>query len=395
MRRVRFGNGNVVQPTLRLAHLGVAILGACLFAGCLSAQYTEECFVGSAPNTVRATGTTELLGDLVITCSGGVPTPSGMPIPMGSFLLSISANITGRLFQPMAVSGALLIIDEAFPAKPVPGSATPAPGAPPQILCAPSPSFCNETGTGGSPSPYQTQPNVFVGFQTGINQVAFNGIPIDAPGSGSRTYRITNIRANVSALGVGSGLAPVEIFAAISINGDAVLAINETASGILLGVAQNGFVAGISAAPAFSQCQPHNASLLGGSGTAAFDFSIRAEEGFPSAFRFRNYGTAVYGVEFPQQLSEQNVPGLPYDTESGFYSPSLFTSLPEIGLADFGTRVMVEFRNVAAGTHLFVPVGIVTKHPSCSPSTNCAEGYLRLVESGLAGGSTPGDSPRP
>ena len=47
MRRVRFGNGNVVQPTLRLAHLGVAILGACLFAGCLSAQYTEECFVGA------------------------------------------------------------------------------------------------------------------------------------------------------------------------------------------------------------------------------------------------------------------------------------------------------------------------------------------------------------
>ena len=68
---------------------------------------------------------------LVITCSGRVPTPSGMPIPMGSCLLSISANITGRLFQPMAVSGALLIIDEAFPAKPVPGSATPAPGAPP------------------------------------------------------------------------------------------------------------------------------------------------------------------------------------------------------------------------------------------------------------------------
>ncbi len=71
----------------------------------------------------------------------------------------------------------------------------------------------------------------------------------------------------------------------------------------MVGVAQNDLLVGIAASPALPQCQPHNASLLGDSGTAAFDFSIRAKEGFPSVFKFRNYGTVVHGNEFPQQLS--------------------------------------------------------------------------------------------
>jgi hypothetical protein len=113
------------------------------------------------------------------------------------------------------------------------------------------------------------------------------------------------------------------------------------------------------------------------------------------AFKFRNYGTVVYGNEVPQQLSEQNVPGFIYSTESGFYSPSLFTPVPNVGLADFGTRILVQFQNVSVGTHVFVPLGIVTKDVNCAPSTNCPVGYLRLVKSGLAGSSSPGYSPVP
>ena len=286
-----------------------------------------------------------------------------------------------------------------FPANPVPASATPAPGAPPQIPCAAINEItCAATGTGGSPSPYQTQPNVFVGTQIGVNIMVFTGIPIDAPAmGGTRTIRITNIRANVFSLGASSGLLPVEISAIVSVNGQGALSITQPVHGMLVGVVQPDLQGSVTTGPALSQCQPHNATLLGGSGTAAFDFKIRAQEGYPAVFKVRNYGTVVYGNEFPQQLAEQNVPGFPYNTESGFYSPSLFagitTPAPNIGLADFGTRILVQFENVTAGTHLFLPIGIATKNIECAPSANCVEGFLHLVKTGPAGSSAAGYSP--
>ncbi len=85
------------------------------------------------------------------------------------------------------------------------------------------------------------------------------------------------------------------------------------------------------------QCEPHNGALLGGSGTSAFDFSVQVTEGSTQSFNYRNYGTELFGPEFPPALLEQNVPGFNYSTETGFYSPSLFTSAPTVGLADFGT----------------------------------------------------------
>src|SRR4029077_2674815 len=51
--------------------------------------------------------------------------------------------------------------------------------------------------------------NVFQAIQTTSNSVTFIGIPIDPPGtSGSRTFRITNVRGNANALGVAGANAP-------------------------------------------------------------------------------------------------------------------------------------------------------------------------------------------
>ncbi len=348
---------------------------------------------GGVPPIIRATGVSELLGDIVINCTGGTPTGSGSLIPQENFQVSINANMTNRTFpQFSGISDALLIIDDAFPANPVPTSATPAHGAPPQILCTAFGGNCREIGTGGIPSPYQTQPNVFVGAPAGVNAVEFLRIPIDAPGTtGARTIRITNLRANAFQLGVGSSLIPTEISALVSVNGSAVLNINDPFATVA--IVQPDLLKTVNTVPQLLQCDPHNASLLGGSGTASFDFSVQVQEQFPSVFKFRNYGTIVYGNEFTQQLSEQNVPGFQYGTESGFYSPSLFNAVPTLGLADFGTRIRVGFQDVTAGTHLFVPVAIETKPVNCAPPANCSGGRLRLVKAGKSGDSAPGYEP--
>jgi hypothetical protein len=301
--------------------------------------------------------------------------------------------MTNRTFpQFSGISDALLIIDDAFPANPVPSSATPAPGAPPQILCTAFGGNCREIGTGGIPSPYQTQPNVFVGMQNGVNAVEFLGIPMDAPGiTGTRRIRITNLRADAFQLGAGSGLFPTEISAIVVVNGSAIFNLNGQPTTVA--IIQPDVLKTVNTVPQLLQCEPHNASLLGGSGTPSFDFNVQVQEQFPSVFKFRNYGTVVYGNEFTQQLSEQNVPGFQYGTESGFYSPSLFAAVPTIGLADFGTRIRVAFQDVTAGTHLFVPVAIETKPVNCAPPANCAGGRLRLVKAGKSGDSAPGYEP--
>ena len=57
----------------------------------------------------------------------------------------------------------------------------------------------------------------------------------------------------------------------------------------------------------------------------------------------------------------QNVPGFAYNDETGFYAPALFTPYPNVGLADHGSRIRIQFNNVGLGTHLFVPTSITLR----------------------------------
>jgi hypothetical protein len=139
----------------------------------------------------------------------------------------------------------------------------------------------------------------------------------------------------------------------------------------------------------------HNVSrimrfLLGGSGTAAFDFTIQTTEGFAQSFKYRDYGTTLFGPEFPPVLSEQNVTGFPYWTETGFYSPTLFTPAPTLGLADFGTRILVSVGAVSAGTKLFVPTTITL---TGNYGQGTAPGQLQLVQANEYGNSAAGYEP--
>src|SRR5258708_4860304 len=135
-------------------------------------------------------------------------------------------------------------------------------------------------------------------------------------------------------------------------------------------VAQPGFVASSSGPARIPQCE-HNADLLSGR-PGSSDFTVTVKEGFLDAFRRRDFEPA------------QNVPGGPYHTESGFYDPTLFIP-PNLGRADFGTRILLRFGPIADGTSLFVPLDI--------PLTGVGTLQLRLVDTNPYGDSPPGFTP--
>src|SRR5215471_19273138 len=159
----------------------------------LSAQVATLQCSGAAVQTpiARAEGTTEPVSDVILTCSGGTPTPAGQAIPLSNITITLNTNITSRIIGGGGLSEATLMIDEPFPHgsggnNPVPDAKafTPAAGSPPQILCGGTVfpangqgNACPETGTAGvegvPPSPYQTQANVFSGVQTNSNSVTW------------------------------------------------------------------------------------------------------------------------------------------------------------------------------------------------------------------------------
>jgi hypothetical protein len=380
-----------------------------------------SCFASAAaPPTVRAEGVTELVGDVVLNCTGGAPTLVGTLIPQSNVTIFLNTNVTSRIVSGGA-SEALLTIDEPFPSaaqNPTPSSAQPAPNVPQtQSGCV-----TNNVGTGGilgncqmygvvtaagvnsltglpvagtppSPptgnsGPYRGNSytsgtvtsnsyNIFQGVQTGANQVSWNGVPIDAPGSnGTRFIRITNVRANACQLGVSTTLIPSQIIMVISITGSQGISVNnptQTVATVVQGLK------GANATASYLQCNSVNATLLGGTGSTSAAIPLAAVEGFASAFKVRNYAqvasaaTTAGAPNTPTTVnngpgasggnSPQNILGTLFyiDTESGIVLsnvPGLAsggTANGSIGEADSGTQITFQLANVPSGLSIFAP----------------------------------------
>src|SRR6266478_3058149 len=117
------------------------------------------------PVIIRTEGITELVGDLLLQCTGGVPTPAGQRIPQTNVTATLNTNITSRLLGGGYID-ALLLIDDPYPVSPAtnqnpPPAQVPTPaGAPTQILCR-----SNTTGPGSTPA----NCNAVRGTSNGIN----------------------------------------------------------------------------------------------------------------------------------------------------------------------------------------------------------------------------------
>jgi hypothetical protein len=350
------------------------------------------------PHIVRSEGVAELVGDLILNCTGGSVTPAGTLVPLSNVQISLNTNVTSRLTGAGGASEAILAIDEPFPNNgagqtPFPPTATQVPGSTPsqQGCVADGLHGCdiisigtalnfgltgNYNGVTGllGPGPHY---NVFQGITNPSipNQVNWQGVPIDAPGTtGTRIIRITNVRADACMLGSGSTLVPTTITELIGVTGSQTIIINNPLQTVAL--AEKGLLSSVAPAT-YAQCNSLNEFLIDGApGLTAPAISLSATEGFAAAFKTSVAFSAGTGVFV------QNVFGTSYNTESG-YVPLAVLGLDQtkatIGLADTGTQVTFTVTNIGAGVSLFAPPSVSLVGPDGVTPTG---GLAQLVGTG-------------
>ncbi len=346
--------------------LAVALLALAGASGTAYAQHPFggliSCVANAAPTIVRAEGIAEITGDILMSC-----TVQGALLNLPAFVLTnfnvtLNVNVTNNNNFPApsssAITDAVLIVDEVAAVPTDPG-----------------------TPCGAIPSPSVPCPQY--GRRVGNNGLAWNGVNFPVPGIAPNpiptTIRISNIRANVSQLGIPTGDASfpsAQVTAFLSVTGTT----NVTITNNVVNVATPflGLVAGYKSAgdsdfasgepPVVKlQCVSQNIDGDGdiancgggcGSGTkvknlhplAADDigtaggnsFTIRISEGFATAFK-------TIG-------SPTDLPGLT-QVEAGYNTPSsnCFSPGGLCGGATQGTRFLIRFYNVPNGVRIAVP----------------------------------------
>jgi uncharacterized protein (TIGR03437 family) len=347
---------------------------------------------------LRAEGAAESVGDITLTCSGGTPLAANAQIPTTNLTVTLNTRIASRLLPTAAspsISEVLLLIDE-------PGSGLPfyensstqsnpyGPQAP-QTVCPTPLQGCTEyaalvTPAAGhqvhvatnSPTPAGQVPvngyNVFQGVISG-NSVTFFGIPVLPPTAAgmTRVFRITNLRADAT----GISLSPDSLFggpvtASVSATGAAPLLPNPTPT---VGYVQARLAVTATSGNNLAQCS---------SGTKTSVGTLSFTESFGTAFKTRvNPTTNTPNTGQSPTPVDQNMPGAMYNSESTLVISGMAGG-QTAGLADFGTRLKAQFRNIPAGVRLFVSVNNVTNSsaPVSPPAViggNAATGFAQLV----------------
>jgi len=363
------------------------------------------CGVSAAAPQLRPEGFSELVGDILISCTGGTAPQVGSPVSVANITVYIAGGptaVTSRYLASNGASEAVLVIDDAGAGLVTGATGGYGPSAA-QKLC----SYNQQVTSGGTNQAgacpayvgldlsgnYQvpittsvTTPgaglpaaNVYQGKigDFGANTVTFYSVPILPPATGNvtHTYRITNVRVPVV------GLSPQgQVSAFLSTNQTGILPISST--GVTVGI-----VGQLSKAQIKQQGQ-------GGSGstfqqcvkvpvtTPQVTANLIFTEGFATAFKTRVVpggaanltpgsvaGNVLYAAEATNSsapgagANNQNIPGGSYggfstNSESGFIYPGLNTSSGQViaGLADYGTRLKAVFTNVPSGLTLYVSV---------------------------------------
>ncbi len=341
------------------------------------------CQVKTTAVPARAESTTELVADVVFTCTGGVPTAAGTAIPTDTVVLTFNANVTSRLLNSANnnASEALALVDEPQPGAQFPcdpygaclnygnglgagyyGGGTSTPGTPANrnvyqgIVAAPN--FYEQLG----PSPGNPQ------------SITWYGVPVDPPGGGTRTYRFTNLRLDATGGLPTLQLTGISTSALPAVLGNTTMPVATPQASLTAGVRDS----------ADAVSAPGGANLaVAPLGLPVTRFAtLRFAGSFGAADKPRT-ATFVDPDTSPTPVN-QNIPGKNYGSESGFYNGSFGTygesgNLGTAGLADFGTRYMAVFSNIPAGFSLYVDL-----HSATTANGNVA----RLVNANSNGAGT-------
>jgi hypothetical protein len=300
----------------------VLVLGSAVPASAQASGPQISCNINTAVQpTLRHEGLTELVGDILLICVNGTnstgPTPPGSIIPQANLSVSLGAT----LGTPSIGLGldSLLLVDDPSPAN--------------QDVC-PTPTngaLCTVEGDGGQTFNQPGRYNVFQGISggPGTNSITFLGVPVDPPASGTRTYRITNVRIQGPSVPASAfGLTPVYAF--VSSSSSTSITITQTTQPIV-GFVSNGLAAtsGTYNTP-FLQCQTYGQTPVGW---------VTFAENFQSAFKIQN------------SPGGQTQPGLVYYTESGLQVP--LPSGGETGLASQATEFQTVISNIPSGVQIY------------------------------------------
>jgi hypothetical protein len=267
-----------------------------------SAQAPFQCQTNTgAPPLLRGEGYTELTGDVILSCTGGIPTVANQPVPQANFTIFLNTNVTSRLLAAGVWTEALLIVDEPHsptnPTRPLTNCGfTGAPDNGPsgagvcEIISTGNPAMTYDGTTNtfgnftcaGVPTPPATTPPVAGSYSCGRpnvyqartgsaisatqqNALTWAGVPIDPPGSTTtRTFRFTNIRANATSL-IGS-ILPSSTFtttyvqAQISVSGNTTMSINNPQQ--IVGYVLRGLTTSAIGGGPFLQCSGQNTPIL-------------------------------------------------------------------------------------------------------------------------------------
>jgi hypothetical protein len=389
--------GELRMADFRKSALAVASVACFLgITGVASAQQNTlngiTCFANAAtPQQDRAEGITELVGDIVLSCTGGTPTLLGTPVPTVNITVALNTQVTSRLVGGTTnVTESLLMIND-----PQPGFQNLCPATSSvNFACPAAPASVNGTGFGGAKGGTQytgSVPNVFQGVLTAANQLTFFNVPVDPPGvqTGSvaptLTLRITNVRANASALGAPTGFSTSTISESISTSAGIPIANPlQTVGSVFTGLVSKS-VTGVSStastvttyggssgsAPTLTQCSSR--SLSSSNISAALVEYVNFSEGFATSTKLR----------YANSLTQESIPGNSQNVEGGLVlnSNPTATNGQFIGGADFATRVKLTFGSIPAGVTIYVPLTL--------PSNTLSNGSATEVMTLTQGESTP------
>ncbi len=299
-------------------------------------------------NLVRSEGYTELVGDVVITCTGGTPTFVGAPVPQANITLSLSQTVTSKITAVTSGSTfleALLIIDEP---DSLANSGFSPPNAVPIYLLncgapnAPESSAANSAGPGvceiiasgpyvGNSSPYTYSgaaghPNVFQGRQgPSANTIVFQGVPLDPPGTATRILRFTNIRVNANNAGIAQANQTSTITMNIASAGNSTLQLNiqgQTVATVLQGLVQPSVA--VYSNKSFAQCISQAKGLLTATTLPAFGASSSCGSSSCNGSANSTYASSGYGtptVRFQEGFANSwKVKNIAYTLANGTYT---------------------------------------------------------------------------
>ncbi len=275
------------------------IAGALLLTTVASAQVTPpySCQATAVPPLVRSEGIAEMMGDILLVCSG---TPAAPITANVRLKLSTNINITSNPLG--SVSEATLVLDE---------------------------------GDGGFKGSGAAGQNVYQAIYISNDEIEWEGVVLypGPPTNPASTIRLTNVRGNVQSRGDFATIwAYINIVSPTSVpvtNNQLVVA--DTRPGLEFSTSQ----------VSFRNCEEPGSQL-----------SLEFKEGFSAAFKPKGVAQTENTVPGGGYLNESGFNPTPVTGD--------LTSRSSIGQATQGTRLMARFKNVPSGVTLSVPPSVTT-----------------------------------